>query len=218
MIRAHQRDMKHHIIVLGMAFASACAAAEPVEPVTPNDVATERTADDDLAAVYPIPSGMGEVRVRSDGADESSDGTIVHAALKVDNHSDRPLALSNVKLFVKTDEGLVSGAEPAARGPHVFPPHSRHEVELSFALPARVSPQDVDAFDLHWALSSAEVKLDRVTSFVEDDDNKGTWRSHDTTIQPHEEVSLPPAVTSQPPDSTNPPLDTPTPAPDVTSP
>lgn len=180
----------HKTLVVAISTgALACTPPESVRPVAPNTAGV--AAEDEIAAVYSIPATAGDggtIKIYSEGAYDADDNdrTMVEVTFIVRNRRADELRLDAIRLSAHTDEGRFNGLPPSERrGPERMPADSLSEVDVYFALPDDVSPQDVDRFDVDWSLSSPDVMLEKTTTFREENHREVLrWRYETTPPQP----------------------------------
>jgi hypothetical protein len=168
--------MKPIIIIAAGVTLLACGGAR--EQFTPAERATAQTYEGYTAAEYAIDGRRGELgdakvftrgafRARVDGRER----TLVHVGFLIENNARYPIRLRPERLRLDSatvDEYVLQNVEPTRiEGPAVVRPGDEREINVYFALPPGVDPQNVDAFRVSWALAFNGDTYAQRTPFVE---------------------------------------------------
>jgi hypothetical protein len=170
--------MKGIIVTAAIAVAGCASTSNRPESMRPTERATGVGADEYPEAEYEL-RHTAEVRVWSRGAYvakvDGRDRTVVHVGFEVENPTTAPLYLIGQAIAVTA----VRAGERTVREPPLaslegdlrVPPGEKHDFDFTFALPVGVDPQDVDAFDVRWAVTGEGIRHREITGFVEDEVN-----------------------------------------------
>jgi len=125
-------------------------------------------------ALYPLqaPSGaLGEATLWSRGAYPTHDGrTVIHVAFSLHNTSAAPIRLDprDVRIdAARTADGFVQDVPAAEREVLTVAPQAIGQLVLHFVMPDRVSPTEIDAFTLSWAVRAGAQAYAQRTAFAE---------------------------------------------------
>lgn len=155
--------------------AGACAQTESF---TPTEKATAVSPRGYSAADYDLSTktaDLGEVKVWSNGARRMKfrgrKHTFIHVAFDIENETDQPLTLVTDQLYLDSttlDDTILEDVEPTIiDGPESIPPREAMQVDVYFAMPRGVDPDDIDAFRVRWVLSDDKQTYAQFTPFIE---------------------------------------------------
>lgn len=167
-----QRPIAGFVLLLAAGCSTAREYVRPTERVTAESFTGYPAAEYDLQRAG---RHVGEVKIWSRGAARQSiDGvrrTVIHVALEVENTGQQPLSIDPASLRlqqIQTNERVVPDTTPfRTRGTPSVPPGRTEVFEAFFALPADVTPQDVDAFRLQWSVQIDGQRYAQITPFIE---------------------------------------------------
>ena len=161
--------------LLAGAIAGGCGHRESFRPAeTSRDFSLEGYE----AAAYDVSLGdrdVGEVKVWSAGAREvpfeGETRTLLHVGLEVENASSSSLSINPADLYVDavaTDDEVLEGfTVVAVNGPTSIAPGQSGRLDAYFEMPRGIEPDDLDAFQLRWALRDGREVHTEWTSFIE---------------------------------------------------
>lgn len=148
-----------------LLLTAACSSTRQIrEEVRPTQSGGRTTAS------YALPAGA-EASVWSEGIYRKDAATVIHVGIAVDNDGDEPIVVDALaarleKVDVGDDE-LTYLPATKLDGDVIVQPGEEREVELTFALPAGVDPQDVDGFEVRWVARAGGDTVTNVTGFHE---------------------------------------------------
>jgi hypothetical protein len=163
-------------VLVAMLALTAVACAGRRESFAAAENQSLRSTDGYVAARYDaLVAGdvIGDVKVWSSGAfaDERSGRTLVHVAFDLENNVDVPYELPPHEVVIEgaTTDGVMRG--PAELyyqdGDGRVPAGREARLDLWFAMPRGVEPQDLDAFQVRWAVHTTEGRYAQRTPFTE---------------------------------------------------
>lgn len=163
------------VAVIGTGLAG-CAPSQqsfkPAEKVGGETVEGFKEAFYDLAL---DDRRIGEVKVWSSGASvvkrEGREMTLIRLGFTIENKGDVPIELdpANVELeSVQTKDGTYENLKPIRRAePIVVEPRTSRDVELAFALPTKITPDEILAFRAKWTTNANGMQYTEFTPFVQ---------------------------------------------------
>lgn len=162
------------------AFASGLcflvAACATPERFTPAERATAISPQGYTAADYEMVvdgERIGDAVVWSNGARRThSDGdrTMIHVGFRVENDTDVPIEIDpdDVEIRAKTDGRTIRKREAdRIEGSQVIDPEREETIDLYFAMPPGVDPQDLDSFRVNWTARAGDLAYTQRTPFLE---------------------------------------------------
>jgi hypothetical protein len=167
------------MVAVGLLASAGCTRATSREAVHPTENATA-TEHGELASEYHLRTNAGDIgtaKVWSHGAYRAdvggTDQTVIRVGFEIENTSSQPIVfdpqmtrLASVEIDKRelTDIPVSMG-----QGRYIINPHSEGEVDAYFILPTGVMPQQVDSFNLMWAVNSGGQTFSEFTNFNQDE-------------------------------------------------
>jgi hypothetical protein len=116
---------------------------------------------------------LGDAVVWSNGArrsDDDGDRTMLHVGFRVENDTDVPIEIDpdDIEIRAKAD-GKVIRKRAADRidGSLAIAPDQEGTIDLFFAMPPGVDPQDLDSFRVNWTARADDLVYVQRTPFLE---------------------------------------------------
>lgn len=171
--------MRHTLLVAAIAAltATSCAAAAR-ETFVPRGGYVALSPAGYPAAEYDLTHcgrEVAETKLWSRGAYRGvvrgREKTVVHVGLEIENETGRPITVDPRSLQldpITTDRWVLRGLQPiATAGRTRVPPGRTQVIHVYYALPPDISPLEIDAFRVRWALRAGRVTYRHATPFAE---------------------------------------------------
>jgi hypothetical protein len=162
-------------MVIGLGFISCAAERQSFKPT---EKVGGETVEGFKEAFYDLGSDskrVGEVKVWSRGAylDKRAgmDVTVIHLGFTIENKGDTPIEFNVDDVELESVQTKVGNYEHVAvmdhMGPTAVAPKSSETIELTFALPKKVTPDEILAFRTRWTTKAEGAEYTEFTPFVQ---------------------------------------------------